>query len=125
VGKRALLPSVLVVENDADVRHALREALGDEFIIFDTAGSTEALAISAVATVNLVLVDLNLSAAGGGDGRQFVERYRASGGQGKVVLFSAQPDLDRIARGMQVDGTLTKPFDVDDLLATIRRLTRS
>jgi two-component system, OmpR family, response regulator QseB len=72
---------------------------------------------------DLVVLDLGLP---GLDGLQLLERFRRSGAKTSVLILSARDaTVDRI-RGLDLgaDDYLTKPFEVDELLARIRALER-
>ena len=115
------LPSVLIVEDDRDILEATWQSLQEEFVVFGAADIAEALAIASNVKVSVLLIDLHLGSKGG---RELIEQYRAAGGSGKIILYSADRDLRRIAREIHVDGFLEKPFDLDALLRMLRTLTR-
>ena len=103
------------------MRGAVIEALGPEFHVIPAADTTEALIAGRLRRPHVVLVDLTLSGPGG---REFIERYRAEGGAGRILVFTAGMEGDDVARALQLDGVIPKPFEVDQLIATIRALAR-
>jgi two-component system chemotaxis response regulator CheY len=65
----------------------------------------------------LILLDLRMPIM---DGWSFVEQYRrASVAPAAIVLMSANPDLPGIAQHLGADGHLRKPFDLDELCASV------
>jgi CheY-like chemotaxis protein len=65
----------------------------------------------------LLLLDLRMPIM---DGWSFVQQYRrAAVAPAAIILMSANPDLPGIADQLGADGHLRKPFDLDDLRATV------
>jgi len=67
---------------------------------------------------DVILLDLRMPVV---DGEEFLRRYSASGGGAPVVLLTAGRDLAE-ARGLGTAELVEKPFDLDDLLATVERV---
>lgn len=72
---------------------------------------------------DLVILDLGLP---GRDGYQVLESLRASGSLVSVLILSARDALKDRIRGLDLgaDDYLTKPFELDELLARVRVLER-
>ena len=68
---------------------------------------------------DLILLDLYLS--GGMNGGEFLAQYRSSGGRAKVIVISGAARADPIAKDLVVDDWFAKPFDLERLLASVRR----
>jgi two-component system phosphate regulon response regulator OmpR len=116
--------TILVVDDEADVREVLREYLGArDYDAIGAANAAEARALLSRQTVDLALIDINMP---GEDGlslaRHARERYPALG---IVMLTSASTVVDRIV-GLEVgaDDYVSKPFDPRELLARIKSVLR-
>lgn len=113
-----LPPRVLVVDDDAPTVELLAELLTDEGYAVSTARDVSgALTANAKAPADVIILDLLLPDQ---DGSVFVERYRASGGGAPIVVLSASRDAPRQAASFG-SPLVSKPFDVRDLLETVRR----
>ncbi|MET0290241.1 MAG: response regulator transcription factor [Pseudoxanthomonas sp.] len=115
---------ILLVEDDAAFASALTTSLEANSLLVDWMPSL-ALAEAALAqsSYRMVLLDRQLP---DGDGAQFVPRVRAIQGDVPVLLLTAKHHVaDRVA-GLDAgaDDYLTKPFDISELLARIRALSR-
>ncbi len=67
----------------------------------------------------VVLVDLTLPGMSGGE---FIRRLRDEFGPGiPTVILSAGRDLDKVAAQVGADDFLAKPFEIDDLVAKVRK----
>lgn len=73
--------------------------------------------------VNLALVDVMLP---GGEGFQLVRNARDAGVKCAIMMLTARSETQSKVRGLDcgADDYLTKPFDVDELLARVRALLR-
>lgn len=109
------MPStVLIVEDDADIRDAISEALRAEGVrVLATDEGQKALEMMETWRPAVVLLDLTLA---GMNGPEFRARQRQSPGLAKipVVVMTGRPDPR-----VPADATLTKPFSLDRLLETV------
>jgi CheY-like chemotaxis protein len=115
----AHLPTVLIVDDDPAIRKMLVEVLSLEGYPTETANNgREALEMLAKSGPRLVLLDLLMPEV---DGRGVInqlsedpqERQRH-----RIILVSAWANLEA-ARDLEADGTLAKPFNVNQLLNVI------
>lgn len=109
-------PTVLVVDDDPGIRKMLVEVLSLEGYPTETAtNGREALDILARSGPRIVLLDLLMPVL---DGRGVMDALRATPeerAQHKVILVSAWANLEA-SRDLEPDGTLPKPFTVNQLL---------
>jgi CheY-like chemotaxis protein len=108
---------ILIAEDDADIREALRELLSEEgYRVLTTANGAEALRLFPRLTPpGLVLLDLMMPVL---SGWQFLERVNAAPAAGKIpiVVLSASPVLEWPRGAVRV---LRKPVALADLLAAV------
>jgi signal transduction histidine kinase len=110
---------VLLVDDDEGVREAVQALLafaGHECRAAST--SAAALALAEAWRPDVILLD-QLRASD----PNFASAYRSSPGpHAAIVAFSAASDEDVWARSIAAVATIRKPFDAEDLLATIQRV---
>ena len=114
--------TILVLDDDPSVRHMLQVLLEQDGHAVIAAGDVRsALAQCKVALPDLMVVDLMLPIE---DGemflREFHRRWRHS--EVPVILLSASTARNDIARRLNVEATLAKPFfaqDLRELVATL------
>lgn len=115
-------PTILIVDDDASIRKMLVEVLSLEGYPTETAvNGQEALDILATSGPRVVLLDLLMPVL---DGRGVMDALNAdpvARGQHKVILVSAITNLEG-ARDLAPDGTLPKPFTVNQLLNVLEPL---
>jgi two-component system, OmpR family, phosphate regulon response regulator OmpR len=115
--------SILVVDDDKDVRDTIRDYF--EFCGFDVfvAGDGDGMRnILARRPVEIVLMDLNLP---GEDGLALTRELRASRPVGVIMLTAAGQTIDRIiGLEMGADDYVPKPFDPRELLARVKSVLR-
>jgi CheY-like chemotaxis protein len=112
---------ILVVEDDAEAVRMLGFALRESGYEVATA-ATGPLGLEEVAKrdPDVILLDLYLSA--GMDGKEFLAQYRRAGGRAKVVVISGAARAAPVAQDLVVDEFVGKPFDLERLLESVRRL---
>jgi two-component system KDP operon response regulator KdpE len=112
-------PSVLLIEDEPQMRRFLRAALGGtEYDLVEASTAREGLAQAAGRNPDLILLDLGLPDADGIDvARQIREWSRTP----IIVLSARGQERDKIAAlDAGADDYLTKPFGVGELLARMR-----
>src|SRR5262245_21091968 len=119
-----LAPSVIVVEDDAELRGVVTRGLREEGFAVEGVGSgRELMARMQRAGADALVVDIGLPDA---DGRDVCQALRAEGSQVPVLFLTARDALpDRLA-GFNAGGDdyLTKPFALDELIVRLRALIR-
>jgi CheY-like chemotaxis protein len=112
--------SILVVDDDADLRQTLELLLDDSgFTVTAAANGQVALdQLMAGARPDVILLDLMMPDM---NGWQFLERAHADAGLAAIpiVIMTARKTDDSVPASSQ--GVLRKPFDYANLLATISR----
>jgi DNA-binding NtrC family response regulator len=112
---------VLVVDDDPGVRYTLREILEAEGLAVDEAASgEEALLRYEAAPAPLVLTDLRMP---GMDGLALLRALAGRAPAPRVVLLTAHGSERQAVEAMKAGAHdyFKKPFDVEELLAVVRR----
>jgi two-component system KDP operon response regulator KdpE len=112
-------PSVLLIEDDSQIRRFLRAALPPHgYRLLEAATGTEGLREAATRTPELILLDLGLPDI---DGLEVTRRLREWSSVPIVVLSARGLERDKVAAlDAGADDYLTKPFGVEELLARLR-----
>jgi CheY-like chemotaxis protein len=115
--------TILLVEDDFDVREALVETLREEGYRVDCAGDgLQALEyLRAGGRPSLILLDLMMPRMSGSEFR-LTQMADPALRHLPVVLLSADGRMDEKARALEVDGAIRKPIDLDELFAVIERV---
>ncbi len=114
---------ILIIEDDEGIVRVLRRALTYEGYQVETALDGESgLAQARDWRPDLVILDLMLP---GMDGLEVTQRLRTEGNIPILMLTAKDTITDRV-QGLDAgaDDYMTKPFDLDELLARVRALLR-
>jgi two-component system KDP operon response regulator KdpE len=117
------MTTILVIEDDTSLRRALRTSLkARAFDVVESPTAEEGLVLVADDRVDVVLLDLGLPDL---DGVEALRRLRTFSQVPVVVLTARDRQHDKIeALDAGADDYVTKPFDIDELLARLRAVLR-
>jgi len=117
---------VLVVEDDDDIREVMQEALAAEgYSVAVARDGLEALVkLESQVPPPLILLDMMMPRM---DGETFLKtlRGRPALADAAVVVISGNAAAREKARHLAAAACLVKPFELEELLAVIRRLART
>jgi two-component system, chemotaxis family, chemotaxis protein CheY len=117
--------TILLVEDDFEVREALAETLRDEGYCVDCAidGEQALDYLRSRGKPGLILLDLMMPRMSGSEFRM-VQKVDPQLCDVPVVLLSADGRMEEKARALETHGAIRKPIDLDELLSTIQRFNR-
>jgi CheY-like chemotaxis protein len=114
--------SVLIVDDEIDIREFLSQLLLDEGYSVKTAqdGLDAIRLLRQGFSPDLIFLDMRMP---GMDGASFAERYRQLNfPPTKIVVMTAAAEITTAVRRVNPDSYLSKPFELNDLLALVEKL---
>lgn len=115
-----VLKTILVVEDEEDLRAVVREILRDEgYAVLEAPHGLAMLEVLGRERVDLVLMDVMMP---GGDGRDAYRELRARPDLPMVPVVMMSAVMHAEAQDASLAGFLRKPFDLDQLLDIVRSL---
>jgi PAS domain S-box-containing protein len=115
------LPRVLIVDDDAHLRQALEVIIGDKnFHPIPVPTGKQALEIVAEEDIQIALIDLKLHSM---DGLEVLRRIRKCSPYTECILLTAHASRSSAitAANQGAYSYIEKPFEMDELLLTLRR----
>jgi two-component system, OmpR family, KDP operon response regulator KdpE len=118
-----MMSSILIVEDEAEIRRFVRHALEmEQMQVFEAATLQRGLIEAGTRKPDLAIVDLGLP---DGDGADFVRQLRSWSAIPVLVLSARGDEAQKIAAlDAGADDYLTKPFGIGEMLARVRALMR-
>lgn len=117
------MTTVLIIEDEKEIRRFLRTALEDESLrVFDAETLQRGLIEAATRKPDLVILDLGLP---DGDGIDFIRDFR-QWSQTPIIVLSARSDEQAKIAALDAgaDDFLSKPFGIGELQARLRAALR-
>lgn len=117
-------PSILVVEDDENLRLPLVDNLEDEgYRVEHVARGEDALGVAARFAPDVVILDIMLPDI---DGYTVCRRLREAGSESSVLMLTARTLEDDLVAGFDAgaDDYLAKPYRLRELLARVKALIR-
>jgi DNA-binding response OmpR family regulator len=115
---------VLVVEDEPLIAEVVARALGRDGLTVDVVGDGDAaLCMVRAEPYDLIVLDLRLP---GCDGLEVCREVRRTDGQTPIIMLTARDTLEEKVLGLDsgADDYVTKPFELEELLARVRSLIR-
>src|SRR6476619_1966196 len=113
--------SILIVEDEHDIRAVLTEILEDEgYVVASVPNGLEALAFLQEHRPQLILLDLGMPVM---TGWEFRDRQRRDPALADipVIVMSATPHLNQTAAALQAADCLDKPIELNALLGVVEQ----
>ncbi|MGH7136640.1 MAG: ATP-binding response regulator, partial [Pirellulales bacterium] len=121
----ASAPTILVVDDTADMRALLGELLREDYRVLFARDGAEGMEMALSHTPDLIISDVMMPRV---DGQEFCRRIRANAAtsQTAFVLLTARAETSMKVNGLEcgADDYLTKPFDDEELKARVRSLLK-
>lgn len=116
--------TVLVVDDEKLIRWSLCEALRKEYTVYTEASAEEAMNLMSRVPVDIVITDLKMP---GMNGLDFIELLSSRYPEVPVFAITAYANetLTRHLHSRGVREVLSKPFDVNQVLAMLAGLPRA
>ncbi len=115
--------TVLAVDDDPEIRSLIASYLGSQgIVVVEASSETQMRCQISTCKPAVILLDVNL---GPEDGFSIARRLRQSW-QGGLIMFTGRGDtIDRVV-GLEIgaDDYITKPFELRELLARVRSVSR-
>ena len=116
------MPDILVVEDDRALCELLEFVLADEgYDVRCARTASEALDLAEQRQPAVILFDMHLA---NGTGEDFLRAYRAlPDASARLIAVSGIANLEGEAARIGAHGFLKKPFELEDLLASVDKFT--
>jgi two-component system response regulator PhoP len=115
---------ILIIEDEADIRAQIRRALEQQHYMVDETGEgQEGLFFANEYPIDVAIVDLGLP---GMSGIEVIKKLRGQGKTLPILILTARDRWQDKVTGLEAgaDDYLTKPFQMEELLARVKALLR-
>lgn len=120
----ATLAKVLVIDDEANIRDLICEALRlSDFQVSAASDGVEALSILRRTDFDLLILDINMPKL---DGLDLLAKLRNEGSAVSILMLSARADKSDINQSLRIgaDDYLTKPFSIEELVLRAKAILR-
>jgi two-component system response regulator AtoC len=119
--KSAEKKKILIVDDEANLRHMLQVVLGKQGYAVDVASDGEdALRMVRESSYDFILCDIRMPVV---DGPEFLRRSLASGTAGTIIMMSAYGTVDTAIECMKMGAYdyISKPFKNDEIILVLKK----
>ena len=113
---------ILLIDDEIDLQQLIKVVLSSKGYNVTTADNgLDGLEKLEAANPDLILLDMNMPKMGG---VEFYQKICDAWSRPKypVLILTARANMEEFFKGMDVDGFMAKPFEIDDLLAEVQRI---
>ncbi|EOR93416.1 response regulator [Arcticibacter svalbardensis MN12-7] len=112
------MKKILVIEDDYDIGFTVEMALADEYVVMVLNEAFHIISSLHDFLPDLILIDNSI---GPREAPEIINEIRSFDAYQNIpfVLFSAHPNIEKIADDILANAYLAKPFDLDDLYSCI------
>lgn len=113
---------ILLIDDEIDLQQLVKVVLSSKGYAVTTADNgLEGLKRLEAAAPDLIILDMNMPKMGG---IEFYQRICDAWGRPKypVLILTARANMEEFFKGMDAEGFMAKPFEIDDLLAEVGRI---
>lgn len=114
-------PSVLIIDDDSSLLESYVVLLEDEFQVHTASTGEDGLKVLQREDIHIVLLDIRLP---GMDGMEVLRRVKAIDENVDVIMITAVKNVRVAVEAIKLGAYdyIVKPFDVDEMLALLRRI---
>lgn len=115
--------SILIVDDEPDIREILQFNLQNEGYVIDLAESAEQAAKMLQPKHNLILLDVMM---GGISGFKFADQLRKDGNNTPIIFLTAKDTENDMLTGFSIGGDdyISKPFSIKEVIARVRSVLK-
>lgn len=115
--------SILIVDDEADIREILQFNLENEGYHIDSANSAEEAAKLLTDSHRIILLDVMM---GGMSGFKFADQLRKSGNDIPIIFLTAKDTENDMLTGFSIGGDdyISKPFSVKEVIARVKSVLK-
>ncbi len=113
--------TVLICDDDPAILDAIDHLFKPHFNTIAEPSSQQVVELVERHRPDVLVVDLWMPYVSGDEMIKLLRKNKKAKGM-RIIAISANPNGERVALGAGADGFLAKPFDIDELLATVRSM---
>lgn len=115
--------SILIVDDEPDIREILQFNLENEGYQVDSADSAEAAATILSGKHRLILLDVMM---GGMSGFKFADQLRKAGNNIPIIFLTAKDTENDMLTGFSIGGDdyISKPFSIKEVIARVKNILK-
>jgi len=117
-----LISSILVIDDEAEIRDSLSSILGDEgYSVEAVENGKQAVRTCEKMQFDVALIDINLPDI---KGTELLAKLKQISPKMVRIIITGYPSIENAVKAIneKSDGYIVKPFDIPELLETIKRL---
>lgn len=114
---------VLIADDDLEILRIIRKRLSRDFQLIEAHNGSEALTLALEERPDMIVLDVMMPELNGWEVAKHLRKKPEFDQVGIVMLTAIGPTLNELTSPLYgADAQLDKPFDLDELVTTIRRV---